>query len=285
MNTEHICNELCVLQRQRKMALKSKNMQHNQLRANVASEMGYNTSMTPKEREIAFKKADTKIKQIVDDDAEFSIASIVKISYTGIKAFNVLVNEREKAMRKLAKQLPVADWVSQPTQKGFGILSLAILIGECGDLTNYKSPGRIWRRMGLIPWTYNGETRMGSTWMKLGLPNAEWEAFGYNPTRRSIAFLFGENIVKCNGNGPYRRRYLYAKAKAYADHPEWKWNKCPKCGKRRRKNCTTCGGSGHTCKQAHRHGMLIASKYMIKYLWRQWHGQEGQDENELACAA
>ena len=41
--------------------------------------------------------------------------------------------------------------------------------------------------------------RMGATWKsKGGLSAAEWEEFGYSPRRRSVAFVFGENLVKLN---------------------------------------------------------------------------------------
>jgi hypothetical protein len=107
----------------------------------------------------------------------------------------------EKEMVKLAKKLPVAAWVEKPEQNGFGIKSLAIVIGETGDLNNYPNPACVWARFGCRPYEYNGKVLMGATW-KSGregsLPADEWEKFGYSPRRRSIAYLIGENLQKLN---------------------------------------------------------------------------------------
>ena len=49
-------------------------------------------------------------------------------------------------MTKAAESLPAADWVLRPEQAGFGMGSLAKLIGETGDLNKYAGPAKVWRR-------------------------------------------------------------------------------------------------------------------------------------------
>lgn len=258
--------DLRSLQRERSIILKSRNMQANRLQAIVAGTLGYSTGMTETERTKKFQEATSVIKRIADDEIEHPLAAVVKTTLIGIDAFNDIKTTLEKKMVDCVKQLPLKAWVEQPEQRGFGLLFLAIVIGETGDLSNYANPAKVWRRLGCAPHTFDGKTLMGATWKsgKHGkLPSAEWEAFGYSPRRRSIAFLIGEGIVKQNfvrgeGDencdetvrplaGPYRARYDATKALAATNHPDWPKLRC------------------------HRHGMLLATKLLLKNLWIEWH--------------
>jgi hypothetical protein len=55
----------------------------------------------------------------------------------------------EAEMIRLAEQLPAAAWVN--TINGAGMLGLAIVVGEAGDLSGYATPSRVWKRLGLAP--------------------------------------------------------------------------------------------------------------------------------------
>jgi len=125
---------------------------------------------------------------------------------------------------------------------------------------------------------------MGATWRghsngKRGekLHASDWEEFGYSPRRRSIAFLIGEGIViqnwiGTNGDveletddrctGPYRTRYDETKARIQELHPDYSKMRC------------------------HRHGMLLATKLLLKNLWIEWNQQDGDSrrETELGTA-
>ena len=70
----------------------------------------------------------------------------------------------EKTMEKFAGELHVAPWVLEPAQKGFGLPSLAVVVGEAGDLANYPNPGKLWARFGGHPFEKDGENHMGATW-------------------------------------------------------------------------------------------------------------------------
>lgn len=80
----------------------------------------------------------------------------------------------------------------------------------------------------------------------------------------------GNGVNGLSVAGPYRLRYLEAKVRAYATHPEWDWSPCLVC-KGKGKSCSTCGGTGQKCKRAHLHGMLLATKLLLKNLWIEWH--------------
>lgn len=246
-----ISKELQGLQRQRAITIKSRNMQANRLQAIVAGTMGYSSTMPEKERTKKFVEASELIKQVMEGTAETPMKAVIQTTMIGIDAFNVMKEALEKEMVKQAKLLPVAQWVSQTPQRGFGNLFLAIIVGECGDLWGYENPAKVWRRMGCAPWEFEGKTLMGATWRggKEGkLPASEWESYGYSPRRRSIAYLVGEGIVKQNGEGPYRKRYDATKLRIKELHPDYSDLRC------------------------HRHGMLLATKKLLLNLWWNWHG-------------
>jgi len=259
--------ELQRLQRRRAIALKSRNMIANRLQAIVAGTLGYHSGMKENDRTRVLKEASDLIKKIAAYEVESDLAGIVIPHMSGIDALEANKAALEKEMVKLAKQLPAAEWVARPEQRGFGLLFLAIVIGETGDLHNYANPAKVWKRLGCAPHTFGGKTLMGATWKSKRegkLPAEEWEAFGYSPRRRSIAFLIGEGIVKQNvlkgGNGagedtagtdspcagPYRARYDEAKVAAAAKHPDWKPLRC------------------------HLHAMLLATKRLLLNLWIEW---------------
>ena len=258
LSVAKICEELQALQRRRAWHLKSRNMIHNRLIHTVAGTLGYSSGLEEKERAAFFKEAREVIKQAMNDEIVSEENSIIKTAMEAVDAFDRMKLDAERRMKVFAKTLPVAKWVEHKDQCGFGLLFLAIVIGETGDLSNYANPAKVWRRMGCAPWTFDGKTAMGCTW-RCGaegkLPAAEWEEFGYSPRRRSIAFLIGEGMVKQNGArekpkrkcGPYRLRYDETKVTFAEKHPEYKRLRC------------------------HLHGMLLATKLLLKNLWIEWH--------------
>jgi len=259
-----LSRELQVLQRNRAIYLKSRNMIANRLQAIVAGAQGYHAGMTDAERKKAFKEAGEFIKAVAKGEVETPMRKLILVHLGSIDGLNAAKEDCERAMVKLAEQLPVAAWVDHPDRRGFGLLFLAIVVGETGDLANYANPAKVWRRMGCAPWSFEGQTRMGATWKggKEGkLPKEEWGKFGYSPRRRSIAFLIGEGIVKQNGEGPYRARYDEAKAKVKEGHPDYSDLRC------------------------HRHGMLLATKRLLLELWVKWNRVgDTPVETDDACA-
>lgn len=277
-----ICRDLQALQRQRAVVIKSRIMQQNRLTAVIAGTLGYSSGLPEKERRAKFDEADKLISSVVksnNPDAH-PMGRVILSTEMGIDAFDHLCGKIEGEMKELARLLPVIEWVRHPDRRGFGELFLAIVVGECGDLSGYANPGKVWRRLGCAPWSFGGKTLMGATWRggKDGkLPASEWEAFGYSPRRRSIAFLIGKNIVMQNGPGPYRRRYEEVKAAYPGLHPDRV--RCKDCGGSKKTTrggaCANCKGSGVVMKRADQHAMLLATKRLLRDLWREWNGQGG----------
>ena len=274
-------SELRDLQRERSVYIKSMTMISNRRHRIVANTMGYHTGLSDPERKKLDTEASQLIKTIVKDGQSHVLKGIVRAHTASLDSLEMMRKPIEKTMERLAKTLPVAGWVLEPAQKGFGIPSLAVVVGEAGDLSNYANPGKLWARFGCHPFEKDGETHMGATWKSrsrkpgvVKLSAEDWEAFGYSPRRRSIAYLIGENLIKQNGDGPYRRRWVEAKIRAYETHPEWAWKPCEKCKTQTNGSpCGTCGGLGQKCMQAHLHGMLLATKRLLRELWAEWNGR------------
>ncbi len=120
-----------------------------------------------------------------------------------------------------------------------------------------------------------GKTLQGSTWArgKEGTLKAEeWTEYGYSRRRRSTMWTICDSLLK-NNKGPYKTRYDVKKADAAVKHPEWT-PECVTCkgtGKTKAgKDCSGCKGRGHGLMRCHLHGMLLASKLLLKNLWITW---------------
>ena len=117
----------------------------------------------------------------------------------------------EKRLRKLAHELPFWSWVAEI--KGFGDLNLAGLVGEAGELASYRNPSRLWKRMGLA--VISGERQRRKT------DAAAAEAHGYNPRRRTVAYLLGDTLIKAGDGNRYRPVYAERRARTAETHPDW----------------------------------------------------------------
>lgn len=288
--------EIRELQRVRVVTQKSRIKISNRMIANVASAYGYNAGMD--EKEIARRMSDAKVVirdvqagKRIETETPVDMAPIIHATTHSFAGFHATEKVFEKSMENLAKQLPVAKWLQLTDQRGFGLLSLAIIIGECGDLSNYDNPGKLWKRMGCAPIESGGKMRMPSAWRQRkkengGLTSAEWENEGYCPRRRSVMFVISESLMKGNGAreptetrgampaGPYARRYATKKAEVIArNDPEWT-PECKPCkGSGDAKSggeCSKCSGRGFMVMRPHLHGMLLMGKRLLRELWTEW---------------
>jgi hypothetical protein len=249
-DTTSACRQLQQLQRRRIEVLKMRIALENQLVGIIKCRLGYFPAMGEEERAVKHKEALSLIKAIKAGDLQdmnghtaIAIEStpLVQCAVLAIGDFQGQINEYEKSMAKLAKSLPVHSWVK--SVRGFGTINLAIIVGECGDLSQYAGPAKLWKRFGLAP----VRGRMPSWWRwKGGLSAEEWTDAGYSPRRRSSLHMLSQNMVM-NNDGAYRKRYEESKAAKLAlESDEWPKIRC------------------------HRHGILLALKRLIRDLWRKW---------------
>lgn len=103
----------------------------------------------------------------------------------------------EKVLKVYAEQLPVWPGFMQFIA-GCGSLTLGQIIGEAGDLSKYSGPAKLWKRMGLA--LIGGERQRKCRDKEIAA------AHGYNPRRRALMFIVGDNLIKLN-KGEYRAIY------------------------------------------------------------------------------
>ena len=294
-----VCTELVTAQRRRVSLIKMRVRINNAMIMSVAEFLGYHGSMEKCERADYIAQASEHCKQVMDGKLSSQMSGTIEYCHQSMQGFEDLEDTITKGMTGLARHLPCFEWSQDKDQRGFGPTSLAVVIGETGNLSLYPNFRHVWKRLGLAPYEYKGQTKMGSTWKssKPSLPGEEWTKFGYSPRRRSIAYLISENLVKLNiitqgykddkgakrkktaddpvvvlWKGPYRQKYEEAKQQAKLNHPEWV--KCEKCNGTKKtpsgKKCDGCLGKGEKMKRCDLHGRLLATKLLIKYLWCNW---------------
>lgn len=95
----------------------------------------------------------------------------------------------EKRLAKLAGELPVAEWVEGV--RGVGIASLAAIVGEAGDLANYSTVPKLWKRLGLAVMPDGTRQRR--------IAGVEALDHGYSPARRSVVWNVGDCIIRAGG--------------------------------------------------------------------------------------
>src|SRR5262249_2898822 len=111
------------------------------------------------EREKANRKVKELLKRIRDGDPHEFAEEVVACDHARAPADERrMVNER--AMEQAAKQLLVFPWIQ--SVRGAGALGLATIVAEAGDLANYPTPAKLWKRLGFAP--YDGHA--GSTWKR-----------------------------------------------------------------------------------------------------------------------
>jgi len=271
-----ICSELQALERTRVVYIKSRIKISNRIQAIIAGTLGYSAGMKDEERKKKMQEAGQLIKQISKGEIDHPMKELVLNHLLPIDGFLNCQKATDDVAVGFAKDLPVASWTELPEQRGFGIPRLAVIIGETGDLSNYANPAKVWKRMGCAPYSYQEQNLMGATWRggKHGkLPASEWSEFGYSPRRRAIAYIVGELLLKLNylvppkkdenkklieGTGipgPYRQRYLDGR-RVFEEKHSVEIREKPKL---------------YPPLRCHYHGMLLATKLLLKNLWIEWH--------------
>ncbi len=156
--------------------------------------------------------------------------------------------QTEKELERLAKTLPIAGWVLQ--LKGLGLGSLAAIVGEAGDLSNYATHSKLWKRLGLAVIDGGHQKRAkGDAAI----------AHGYCPTRRAIVWNIGQCVLKAQSAridkeageelkpaGAYRLIYDARKAHELARAPDMK------------------------PIHAHNRATRYMEKKVVRDLWRAW---------------
>lgn len=96
-------------------------------------------------------------------------------------AFDLVRRSKSDHMSGLAERLPVWEAFGRGV-RGFSSRGLAIVVGEAGNLSDYASDAKLWKRFGIAPYM----DKACSTWRREGGLTAEqWTEAGYSPQRLS----------------------------------------------------------------------------------------------------
>lgn len=269
MDKQDVIVMLQQLRREQAYMVKTKNMFMNRLRSYVADALGYRPHFGEKERKTYFKMADQVISGVCRGDEHCHEIDGSVVSTVSLLIHNVMMSIKgpkesrrqpgvpkgidgqlrtlERTMCRTVRELPqtIVEWAESVYGVGCGVI-FAQIIGECGDLSNYATPAKVWKRMGAAPITKGDVTQMPHTWkVTKGLTSEDWSNFGDAKRRRPVVWNLGECIIK-NNKGVYRQRYDDAKAQAAVSHPDWPAAHC------------------------HNHGRLLAAKLYLKDAWKAW---------------
>ena len=251
------CEAIQELQVRRVFYIRRINMMDNAMRALVRRMLGWRLDMAEAERKKINSHAARIIaaihsdKPLMDDDqiVATAVREDVMTVYVARMPLATIREGIETKMRRRAQSLPVwSAWAHGVA--GFGTLGLAVVIGEAGDLFNYPTVSKLWKRLGLA--VIDGERQRRKTDPEAAI------AHGYNPHRRAeIWSCVGDPLFKHQSarvdkeTGLILReagRYRIAYDRAKANFLE----------------------RGCRKKHAHDHGMRVATKELMKDLWREW---------------
>ncbi len=160
----------------------------------------------------------------------------------------------EDQLEERAKALPIAAWMK--TVKGFGIGSLAAIVGEAGDLASYSNHSKLWKRFGLAP--FHGKAL--SSCKGSDLTKDEWVEAGYSPSRRSIVWNVGACLLKSQSA---RIDKETGEVKAEAGTYRQVYDA--------RREYETARGIAKA--QAHARAQRYMEKRFLRDLWRAWRDQ------------
>ena len=186
------------------------------------------------------KKEAGVVYKAMMNGGDHEMAGIVMASAALFLQARAVLNEGRKSVEKrlleLTKELPpgVLEFVEQT--RGFGMLGLAAIIGECGDLSNYAGPYKLNKRM--------GESVMPDGTRQRRVKGAAAIEHGYSGSRHSVIWTIGESLIKASGD--YKKLYDERKAYEHERDPEM--------------------SKGH----AHNRAVRYMRKRLLRDLWRAW---------------
>jgi hypothetical protein len=154
-----------------------------------------------------------RIDRTPSADPDFlAFSALILASIQSRGPFDDIERAARKEMECLAKSLPV--WQFCEPIKGVGAKSLAVIVGEAGNLARYPAKGHLFKRMGLAVIDGIAQGKLEASALA-----ADWVRHGYNPSRRAQMAMIGEALIKAQN--PYREAYLARKeaerAKAAAE--------------------------------------------------------------------
>lgn len=272
MNTEEIVNEIRQHHRKRRFAMKVQQKVERSLESYVR--INY-TPWKPDATEAERKKANAAAKALIAAARKGApeaseIFEVVEVSDKARTPADDLRKKHEDTMAELAEALPVFPFVE--AIHGAGAVGLAQIIGEAGDLSNYKkSPCRLWKRLGFAPYDgLAGSTWKRDKWRPRALTKDEWIENPFSGERYAAMIQIAQSLWfkqwigkgktedgVGKPNGHYGQVYFERRQWTAASHPEWKPGR------------------------AHKDALRFMMKRFLKDLWIAWRAAEKTIDDHL----
>lgn len=253
-STSDLCgliSDLREFQYQRQSAMRMQFRLENNLRNQVERFLGWRLTLPEKERKriaaVAQKTIEAVVKgmdvAVVGGPEAVGLVPFIAASLASIGPFKQLRHDHELSAIRLAKKLPVWQWVKKTP--GLDATGLAIIVGEAGDLSRFSTPYKLRKYLGLAPpETYRKPTKDGGDALKIPRQT------------RSAIWTIGVAMIRVPG--PYREIYLRKKASEVERDPSCKTGVNPKTG--------LLQVNKHTERRAQR----VAEQALLFDLWVAW---------------
>lgn len=174
-----------------------------------------------------------------DTQTRLVVATFAALPFVAIEDFlKPLCSRHQRSMERLVKELP--GYAFQQSINGFGPMGFAQIIGEAGDLSNYATVSKLWKRMCLAVFDGRAQRRVR------GAGAIEQ---GFNPARRAVMHCIGDSLIK--KQGPYRELYLT------------------------RKEYERDRDAEKSDQHTHRMALRYMEKRLLRDLWRAWRMEAG----------
>lgn len=240
------------------------------LLAFLRTQLGWTLDLPEAERKAIAVRAKAIADGKQDPDA-VRWGSVVQASILARQPFNEVEDAATRAMANLARSLPVWPWVADV--RGFGDVSLAVIIGEAGNLANYSRIQKLWKRMGLG--LVDGVRQGGLT------KNASkdlWILHGYSRVRRSRMWTVGDTLVKnqvrkvkdTDNEDTGERTALGTYGKTYLKRKEYEAQRNP--------DDMRDAKTGAYTMHCHRRAQRYMEKMLLRDLWQTWR-RNGQHDH------
>jgi hypothetical protein len=187
------------------------------------------------------------------------LREIVRANDMSREPWDVIIKDAEAEMTRLVADLP--GFKFQEATRGFGAIGFAQIVGEAGNLSAYKTPSRLWKRLGYAP--YGGlamSTWLRPKWRPRPLEKEEWIENPFKPERYAIMAQIGLYVWMSQWigknktedgvgkpNGPYGEVYQHRREHTATVHPDWT--------------------DGH----AHLDALRYVMKRLLLHVYRAWH--------------
>jgi len=249
--------EIIAAHRKRCFAMETRKRLDLALLSLLRTALGWSLALPADERDAIKERAMAIADGETDDPDADTWAGIVEAHNAGRKPFEAVEKAAARDMDRLARTLPAWPWFAENVFK-LSAVSLAVIVGEAGDLSRYANPGKLWKRMGVA---LVGDVRQGG--LAKNAAKAEWIAHGYSRQRRSRLWNIGDSLVKKQGylREVYLARKAYERVKAEA-----RGLTVAPAAKIPAKRAAEFMSDGHV----HRRAQRYMEKRMLRDLWSAW---------------